>query len=203
MSTVTRASEFSFVGALDCLFIFHRQSLLSRLCPFNLQLVLLVRRFGIFFLHHTASGFQLWFYFQLCMWVIHWDLVLQAALKGLCQRAFLGGYAGHNWEERLRRRSGWKREESERRNKKRSPRLRRPEMNVVKLLVAQSCPTLCDPVDCSPPGSSVCVISQARILQWVVISFSRGSSWPTDRNLLHWQVDSWPLIHQQSPNSPL
>ena len=36
--------------------------------------------------------------------------------------------------------------------------------------------TFCDPVDCSPPGSSVHGISQARILEWVAISFSRGSS---------------------------
>ena len=41
---------------------------------------------------------------------------------------------------------------------------------------AQSCPTLCDPVGCSPPGSSVHGISQASILEWVAISFSRGSS---------------------------
>ena len=47
--------------------------------------------------------------------------------------------------------------------------------------VAQSCPTLCDPVDCSPPGSSVHGILQARILEWVAISFSRGSSRPRDR----------------------
>ena len=47
--------------------------------------------------------------------------------------------------------------------------------------VAQSCLTLCDPVDCSPPGSSVHGILQARILEWVVISFSRGSSRPRDR----------------------
>ena len=40
--------------------------------------------------------------------------------------------------------------------------------------VAQSCPTLCDPVDYSPPGSSVHGILQARILEWVAISFSRG-----------------------------
>ena len=44
--------------------------------------------------------------------------------------------------------------------------------------VAQSCPTLCDPVDCSPPGSPVHGILQARILEWVAISFSRGSSNP-------------------------
>ena len=47
-------------------------------------------------------------------------------------------------------------------------------------LVAQSCPTLCDPMDCNPPGSSVHGILQARILEWVAIPFSRGSSWPRD-----------------------
>ena len=47
--------------------------------------------------------------------------------------------------------------------------------------VAQSCPTLCDPVDCSLPGSSVHGILQARILEWVAISFSRGSSWLRDQ----------------------
>ena len=47
--------------------------------------------------------------------------------------------------------------------------------------VAQSCPTLCNPMDCSPPGSSVHGILQARILEWVAISFSRRSSWPRDR----------------------
>ena len=44
--------------------------------------------------------------------------------------------------------------------------------------VAQSCPTLCDPMDSSPPGSSVHGILPARILEWVAISFSRGSSNP-------------------------
>ena len=48
-------------------------------------------------------------------------------------------------------------------------------------LVAQSCPTLCNPMDCSPPDSSVHGVFQARILEWVVISFSRGSSQPKDR----------------------
>ena len=46
---------------------------------------------------------------------------------------------------------------------------------------AQSCMTLCDPMDCSPPGSSVHGILQARILEWVAISFSRGSSLTRDR----------------------
>ena len=47
--------------------------------------------------------------------------------------------------------------------------------------VAQSCPTLCDPMDCSLPGSSVHGIFQTRVLEWVAISFSRGSSQPRDR----------------------
>ena len=47
--------------------------------------------------------------------------------------------------------------------------------------VAQSCPTLCDPVDCSLPGFSVHGIHQAGIVEWVTISFSRGSSQPRDR----------------------
>ena len=47
--------------------------------------------------------------------------------------------------------------------------------------VAQSCPILCYPMDCSPPGSSVHGILQARVLEWVAISFSRGSSRPRDR----------------------
>ena len=46
--------------------------------------------------------------------------------------------------------------------------------------VTQSCPTLCDPMDCSPPGSLVHGIFQAWILEWVAISFSRGSSRPRD-----------------------
>ena len=48
----------------------------------------------------------------------------------------------------------------------------------VKVLVAQSCLTLCDPLDCSLPGSFVQGILQARILEWVAILFSRGSSQP-------------------------
>ena len=51
----------------------------------------------------------------------------------------------------------------------------------VCVLVTQSCPTLCDPIDCSSSGSSVQGILQARILEWVSISFSRGSSQPRNR----------------------
>ena len=56
------------------------------------------------------------------------------------------------------------------------PRL--SEKNLKSL--TQSCPTLCNPVDCSPPGSSVHGILQARILEWVAIWFSKGSSWAKD-----------------------
>ena len=48
------------------------------------------------------------------------------------------------------------------------------------VLIAQSCPILCDFMDCSPPGSSVHGILQARILEWVAIPFSRESSWCRD-----------------------
>ena len=54
------------------------------------------------------------------------------------------------------------------------------EKSEVKVLVAQSCQTLCDPMDCSLPGSSVHSILQARILEWVAMPSSRGSSWPRD-----------------------
>ena len=53
-------------------------------------------------------------------------------------------------------------------------------LRVNEVLVAQSCPTLCNPMSCSQPGSSVHGISQARILEWVAISFSKRSSWPRD-----------------------
>ena len=49
-------------------------------------------------------------------------------------------------------------------------------MKKVKVLVSQLCPTLCDSIDCSTPGSSVHGILQERILEWITISFSRGSS---------------------------
>ena len=62
--------------------------------------------------------------------------------------------------------------------------------------------TLCHPMDCSPPGSSVHGFSQAGILEWIAISSSRGSSQPKDQTrllrLLHWQVDSLPLSHMGS-----
>ena len=55
--------------------------------------------------------------------------------------------------------------------------MQRMLLHVLCVLVAQSCLTLW-PYGCSPPGSSVCGILQARILEWVAISFSRGFPWP-------------------------
>ena len=49
-----------------------------------------------------------------------------------------------------------------------------------RVLVALSCLTLCGPMNCSPPGSSVHGIFQAGILEWIAIPFSSGSSWPRD-----------------------
>ena len=54
-------------------------------------------------------------------------------------------------------------------------------MNPKSAKSLQSCLTLCDPMDCSPPGSSVHGIFQARTPEWVAISFSRGSSWTRDQ----------------------
>ena len=51
----------------------------------------------------------------------------------------------------------------------------------VKVKAAPSCLTLCDLMDCSPPDSSVHGILQTRTLEWVAVSFSRGSSWSKDR----------------------
>ena len=76
-------------------------------------------------------------------------------------------------------------------------------------LVAQSCPTLCDPMDSSPPGSSVYGIIQARILEWVAMPSSRESSQPRNRTQVRsptFQVDSLVTINsfmdnQQGPTT--
>ena len=61
-------------------------------------------------------------------------------------------------------------------------------------LVPKLCLTLCDPVNCSPPGSSVHRISQARILEWAAISFSRGSSLLKDQTCISY-IGRWILYH--------
>ena len=75
--------------------------------------------------------------------------------------------------------------------------------------VAQSCLTLCDPIDSSPPGSSVQGISQPRTLEWVAMSSSRGSSRPKDRTQVSFvsrisrQVLYLVLCHLGRPHNPL
>ena len=57
--------------------------------------------------------------------------------------------------------------------------------------VTQSCPTLRDRMDCSPPGSSIHGIFQARILEWVAISYSRGSSWAREWTWVSMNRGAW------------
>ena len=66
---------------------------------------------------------------------------------------------------------------------------------------AHLCLTLCDPMDCSLPGSSVHGISQARILEWFAISYSRGSSRPRDQTYIFCIscIGSWILYHLRRP----
>ena len=67
--------------------------------------------------------------------------------------------------------------------------------------VAQSCPTLCDPVNCSPPGSSVLGILQARILEWVAMPLLQGI-FPTqglNPGLCHWRQILYCLSHEGTP----
>ena len=63
------------------------------------------------------------------------------------------------------------------------------------VLVTQSCMTLCNHMDCSPPGSSIYGILQVRIVEWVAIPFSRGSSWSSDRTwvscIVGWFFTIW------------
>ena len=68
-------------------------------------------------------------------------------------------------------------------------------------LVTQSCPTLCDPMDCSPPGSSFHRIFQAKILEWVAISSSRGSSPRRDRTRVSCLADVF--FTTESPGKPV
>ena len=70
-------------------------------------------------------------------------------------------------------------------------------LSAVLCLVTQWCPTLCDPIDCSLPSSSIHGIFQARILEWVSISFFRGSSQLRGRThiLLHLLHCRWILYH--------
>ena len=64
----------------------------------------------------------------------------------------------------------------------------------VKVLATQSCPTLCKTMDCSHQSTLSMKIPQERLLEWIAIPFSRGSSWPRDRpGSPTLQVDSLPF----------
>ena len=67
--------------------------------------------------------------------------------------------------------------------------------------VAKSCPTLSDPMNCSPPGSSVHKLSQARRLDWVAISFSKGTCWPRDWTCLSYTVGKF--FTTKTPGKPV
>ena len=77
--------------------------------------------------------------------------------------------------------------------------IRSPNMGEkkVKMLVAQSCPTLCNPRNYSPPGSFVQGILQARLLEWVAIPFSRGFFSTQGLGLLHCRQILYYLRHQE------
>ena len=80
------------------------------------------------------------------------------------------------------------------------PKLKLLDICMLLCLVIQSCPTLCDPMDCSLPGSSVHGILQAKILEWVAIPSSRGSSHQgLNPGLLHCRQIFYYLSHQGSP----
>ena len=67
----------------------------------------------------------------------------------------------------------------------------------------QSCPTLCDPIDGSPPGSSVPGILQARTLEWVAISFSNAGKWKVKvKSLSHVRLFAtpWTVAHHAPPS---
>ena len=70
--------------------------------------------------------------------------------------------------------------------------------------VTHMCPTVCNPMDCSPPGYSVHGIFQARILEGIAISFSREGIFPTQGSnpgLLRCRQTLYPLSHQGSPST--
>ena len=67
----------------------------------------------------------------------------------------------------------------------------------------QSCPTLCDPIDGSPPGSPIPGVLQARTLEWVVISFSKAWKWKVKmKSLSHVRLPAtpWTAAHQTPPS---
>ena len=94
----------------------------------------------------------------------------------------------HNWVTELNWTECWQQHEA-------------TDTHTLLVLIAQSCLSLCDPMDCSPPGSSVHGMSQAGILQWLAISFSRASSWARDRICIPC-IGRWVLYHWATWKAP-
>ena len=89
------------------------------------------------------------------------------------------------------------------------PKIKARKIVTVKALVTQSFPTLCDPMDCSLPDSSIHGIFHARILEWVAISFLRESPWPRNptrvscvagRCFTIWATREAPEVGRKWPN---
>ena len=86
-----------------------------------------------------------------------------------------------NKNQKKKKRKGWGMKITEVKSRKKHKSEEKEKNVAVLCLVAQSCPTVCNHTDCSPPGSFVHGILQARLLEWVAMPSSRGSSHPRDQ----------------------
>ena len=76
----------------------------------------------------------------------------------------------------------------------------------MRIKIVHACSVMsdfCDPLDCSPPGSSVHGIFKARILEWVAVSYSRGSSWPRDLTHISYSPAWRQILYTVPPGKPL
>ena len=158
----------------------HRLCLVDHVDLIFSLIVQLVGRFWVFFLSNSAPGFQLWFYFHLYLWVVHWGLLLR-----LHWRTWVCPCEGQLWRwcsclgcrgsGTQGTQGAWQLGQQEIQCSRRvwQPVLANTLQYAVAAKSLQSCLTLCDPMDGSPTGSPVPGILQARTLEWVAISFSQ------------------------------
>ena len=100
-----------------------------------------------------------------------WWVPVHEVIKNQTWLKQLSMHSQYHHRKKQRKKERKKKRKKERRKERKKERKKENE-------VAQTCPTLCNPVDYSLPSSSVHEILQARVLEWVAISFSRGSSLP-------------------------